>query len=144
MTDSQNQQVEIGIQRIYTKDLSFESPGAPRVFMENVAPQIHLDVNTSSNRLDESVYEVVLTVTASAKSGDKVVFIAEVEQAGVFMIKGASAEARERILAAYCPNILFPYVRETIDSLTIKGSFPPLLLAPINFEALYLNQKSQQ
>ena len=133
----QQQQVEVGIQRIYIKDLSFESPNAPHIFTKSFNPQIQLDINTTSEKISDHTFEVSLAITATAKSESEVLFIAEVEQCGIFTIKGAMDQSLKQILGSYCPSILFPYIREAIDSLTTKGSFPPLMLAPINFDALY-------
>ena len=137
------QQVEIAIQRLYTRDLSFESPKAPHVFTSEKSPKIQLDLSTKSRKLDEAVFEVELCVTVTADAEGESIFIAEVEQCGIFKIKGIEGEGLSRILGAYCPGVLFPYVRETIDYLTTKGSFPPLMLAPVNFEALYQQKKRE-
>ena len=137
-------QVEIAIQRIYTRDLSFESPRAPQIFGSNVQPQIGLNLSTNHNKLDDNTFEVLLNVTATAEDKEGPIFIAEVEQAGIFSVRGIAGEELGRVLGAYCPGILFPYVREIIDGLTTKGSFPPLMLAPVNFEHLYQQQRQQQ
>lgn len=140
----QEQQVEIGIQRLYTKDISFESPQAPKVFSSQGNPKIQLDLSTKSQKLQDSVFEVELNVTVTAEDEKGTVFIVEVEQAGIFTIKGISGAGLSQVLGAYCPGILFPYVRETIDYLTTKGSFPPLMIAPVNFEALYQQRLQEQ
>ncbi len=141
-------QQQFAMQRIYTKDLSFESPATPGIFRKQWQPAINVDLNTKSNRVDDSGnYEVVLTVTVTAKMDDETAFLVEVQQAGVFMITGIEGENLRRILGTAAPNILFPYARENIDSLCVKGGFPALMLAPVNFDALYqqaLNQAQQK
>ncbi len=136
--------VEIAIQRIYIKDLSFESPGAPDIFKSQFQPKIQIDIETSNKELQSGLFEVSLTITATANTETKTIFIAEIEQAGIFAIKGASTETLKQILHIYCPTALFPYARETIDSMTTKGSLPPLMLAPINFEGLYHQQEKKE
>jgi preprotein translocase subunit SecB len=129
--------VEFALERIYVKDLSFESPRAPEVFREPWQPQIQLDINTRANPLGDDRYEVVLTVTVNAKSpAEHMLMIVEIQQAGVFRIRGLDAERMRRVLATQCPGILFPYIRESVDGLVLKGGFPPLMLAPVNFDAM--------
>jgi preprotein translocase subunit SecB len=138
-------QPEFALERIYLKDLSFESPRSPEVFRGPWQPQVHLDINTRTSGLGEERYEVVLTVTAHAKSGDdQSLMIVEVQQGGVFRIRGFDEERLRRVLATHCPGILFPYVRETVDTLVVKGGFPPLMLAPVNFDAMYDEAMKQQ
>lgn len=132
-----------GIQRIYLKDTSFESPNAPQVFQGQWKPQINMDLNTKSNKLADDVYEVVLTLTVTAKNEDKTAFLAEVHQAGIFKIEGLEGAALHQAVGAFCPNLLFPYAREAIDSLVLKGSFPALMLAPVNFDAIYAQSVQQ-
>ena len=132
--------VRVQIERVYLKDLSFESPQAPRVFASEWKPNVHLDINTTANRISPTSFEVVLTATLTAKpQGDdaSAALIIEVQQAGVFLIEGADDPALERILAVACPDILFPYVREAVDNVTAKGTFPPFMLAPVDFASLY-------
>jgi len=129
---------EFALERIYVKDLSFESPRAPDVFREPWQPQIQLDINTRTSGLGDERFEVVLTVTANAKSpAGQTQMIVEVQQAGVFRIRGLTEDRLRRVLATHCPGILFPYVRESIDGLVVKGGFPPLMLAPVNFDAMF-------
>jgi preprotein translocase subunit SecB len=129
---------EFALERIYVKDLSFESPRAPEVFREPWQPQIQLDINTRTSGLGDERFEVVLTVTANAKSpAGQTQMIVEVQQAGVFRIRGLTEDRLRRVLATHCPGILFPYVRESIDGLVVKGGFPPLMLAPVNFDAMF-------
>lgn len=132
------------LQRIYLKDASFESPKAPDVFKGQWNPKISFNLNTRNNKLGEGVYNVVLTLTVDAKQEDNTAFLIEVQQAGVFTCSGFSEEDLERVLATVCPNILFPYARETIDSMVVRGSFPPVMLAPVNFEAVYQQSKQQR
>lgn len=139
---TEQQQPQFGIQRVYIKDLSFECPNSPAIFRKEWKPQIKLDLNTQSTKLDEDIYEVVLTLTVSAKLEDDTAFLCEVQQAGIFSIAGFPEQTRDQMIGAYCPNILFPYAREAIDTAVVKGSFPALMLAPVNFEALYAQNKA--
>ncbi|WP_097458884.1 protein-export chaperone SecB [Mangrovitalea sediminis] len=137
-------QPQFALQRIYTKDISFESPSAPLVFQEQWQPQVNLDLNTSNERLNDTQFEVVLSLTVTAKVGEKTAFIVEVQQAGVFFISGFEGDQLGHMLGAYCPNILFPYARELIDSLVNRGSFPALMLSPVNFDAIYAQALQRQ
>lgn len=132
------------IQRVYIKDLSFETPDSPAIFREEWEPKLNLDLNTSNTLLEDNVYEVVLQVTATVHNKDRVAFLAEVKQAGIFTIEGAPADQLDHLLASFCPNILFPYAREAISDMVIKASFPQLVLAPVNFDALYMQQLEQK
>lgn len=148
MTENTNQTQPNGpqftIQRIYTKDVSFETPNSPAIFTEKWEPQVNVDLNTSGNKLAEGVYEVILAVTVTTKLGDKTAYLAEVKQSGIFSIEGFSEQDLGGMLHSYCPNLLFPYVREVVSDLVSKGSFPQLLLQPINFDALYAQHLQQQ
>ena len=136
---------EFALERIYVKDQSFESPRSPDVFRGPWQPQIHLDINTRTAGLGDERYEVVLTVTAHAKSAEgQSLMIVEVQQGGVFRIRGLDDERMRRVLATHCPGILFPYIRESIDALVVKGGFPALMLAPVNFDAMYEEALKQQ
>jgi len=129
---------EFTLERIYVKDLSFESPRSPEVFRSQWQPNVQLDIGSKTTPLGEDRFEVVLTVTASVRTPDAVTdAIVEVQQAGIFKVKGIADDQRARMLATFCPNILFPYIRETVDSLMNKGGLPPLLLAPVNFDSLF-------
>jgi len=132
------------VQRVYVKDVSFEAPDTPNVFRQQYSPQVNFNINNRSNRVDEGLYEVVLRLTADVKQDDKTVFLVEVQQAGIFEIRGLNNDQLEQVLTITCPNILFPYGREAIDALVTRGSFPALLLAPINFENIYQQAKQQQ
>ncbi len=132
---------QFALQRIYLKDSSFESPRSPAVFQSQWQPKINFDIKTRSNKVQDGVYEVVLVLTAEAQLEEQPAFLVEVHQAGIFTAREFSDEQLEQLLAVVCPNILFPYAREAIDALVTKGSFPALMLSPINFEALYAQQK---
>ena len=138
-------QQQFTLQRIYTKDVSFESPSTPGIFRQNWQPSVTVDLNTKSARVDDQGnHEVVLTLTITAKVGEETAFLVEVQQAGIFYVVGIEGEALRQVLATVGPNILFPYAREAIDALVVKGGFPPLMLAPVNFDALYRQAMAQQ
>ena len=128
---------QVAVERIYLRDASFESPKAPDVFDHEWQPKVQVDINASNRHLDGNRYEVTLTVTLEAKQGEQAALIVEVQQAGIFRLEGMDDGLRARVLATTCPATLFPYVRETADSLAVRGSFPPFLLAPMNFDVLY-------
>ena len=132
---------QMTIERIYLRDVSFESPKAPDVFSRDWKPKVQVDINASNRRLDDLRHEVVLTLTLEAKLGDDTAMIVELQQAGVFRLEAMDDALRERVAATACPATLFPYARETVDSLVVKGTFPPLMLAPMNFDALYTEAK---
>ncbi len=138
------QEIQVALQRIYVKDLSFESPHSVETFGQAWKPQVNVEMQTRNRQIAENVYEVALEMTINTKNNDKVAFIVEVEQAGIFTIKGLEGESLRRLMGTFCLNILFPYLRETVDSLCLKGSFPPLILAPINFDQLYEQSQKQQ
>jgi preprotein translocase subunit SecB len=131
---------QFSLQRIYVRDLSFEAPKSPEIFRKEWTPSVELDLNTRQKGLEGDFHEVVLTLSVTVKNGQDTAFIAEVQQAGIFLIKGLDPAAMSHTLGAFCPNILFPYARETLDSLVIRGSFPALMLAPVNFDALYAQE----
>ena len=133
----QAQAPQFNIQRIFTKDISFESPNSPAIFTKEWKPEIKLDIDTSTNKLDESVFEVVLSVTVTASLGEETAFLCEVQQAGIFAIGEMPDQNKAHMLGSYCPNLLFPYARETISNLVNRGTFPPLNLAPVNFDAIF-------
>jgi preprotein translocase subunit SecB len=131
-------QQQFVMQRIYNKDLSFESPGTPAIFTKTWQPKVNVDLNTRSTPIDEGGnFEVILSITLTAKVDDETAFLVEVQQAGIFLISGFGEEDLRRILGTAAPNVLFPYARENIDSLVTKGGFPAIMLAPVNFDALY-------
>ncbi|KTD80524.1 protein-export chaperone SecB [Legionella waltersii] len=139
-----NQEAQFMIQRIYVKDLSYETPNTPAVFQQQWEPELKLDLNTNSTVLEPHVYEVVLTVTATVQNQKSTAFLVEVKQAGIFTIQGAPDDQLDHLLNSFCPSILFPYAREAITSQVIRGSFPQLVLAPINFDALYMQQLQEK
>lgn len=135
---------QFALQRIYLKDFSFESPRSPGVFTGQWSPNINFEVKSRSEQFKENNYEVVLTLTVDAKVEEETAFLVEVQQAGIFACSNLQPEQLEQVLATFCPNILFPYAREAIDNIVTKGSFPPLMLSPINFDAVYAEQKRRQ
>jgi preprotein translocase subunit SecB len=138
-----NAQPGFGIEKLYVKDASIEVPNAPQIFTERTAPQVNVELGNSAQKLDEGVFEVAIKVTVTAKIGDKTAFLVEATQAGIFAIRNVPAENLEPILAVTCPNILFPYAREAVSDMVTRAGFAPVLLNPINFEALYMQQKQQ-
>lgn len=131
------------IDKIYLKDLSLENPGAPKSFMTPEAPQVEIGLRTRGEHVEQDLYECVLTVTLTAKSGDKTLFLVEAAQAGIFTIRGVPQEHMQQVIAINCPTVLFPYVRETLADAITRAGFPPVHLAPINFDALYQQQLAQ-
>lgn len=137
-------QLELGIQRVYIKDISFETPNSPDIFAGEWKPNMDLNLGTEGKKIADGVFEVVLKVTVTVKTEDKTAFLAEVHQAGIFTIKGIPENQLAPVFGITCSNILFPYAREVVSDLVNKGSFPQLVLAPINFEALFTQQMQQQ
>ncbi|MEP7704973.1 protein-export chaperone SecB [Paraglaciecola sp. 25GB23A] len=138
---------QFSIQRIYTKDISFETPNSPEIFKKEWKPEVQLDLDTRSNKIDEDLYEVVLAVTVTAKIGEETAFLCEVQQAGIFTIGEMPEANKAHMMGSFCPNTLFPYARETISNLVNRGTFPALNLAPVNFDAIfaaYLQKRAQQ
>lgn len=132
------------LQRIYLKDVSFETPNSPQIFLQEWRPKIDLQLGTETDRLNDGVFEVVLKVTVTNKVGDKTAFLAEVQQAGIFILHGFTEQEMTHMLGSYCPNVLFPFAREAISDLVTKGSFPQFLLAPVNFDVLLAQHMQQQ
>lgn len=141
---SEQNETQFMIQRVYMKDLSFETNNTPAIFQQKWEPELSLDLNTQHTLLEQDVYEVVLTVTATVKNQKETAFLVEVKQAGIFTVQNAPEQQLNHILGSFCPNILFPYARETITSEVVRGSFPQLVLAPINFDALYAQQMEEK
>ena len=137
------QQPVFTIEKVFVKDLSLEVPNAPQIFLERDAPKVDVQLGTRAAALDDGHYEVVVTVTTTATVGDKTVFLVEVHQAGIFQVRNLPSESLEPLLGVTCPNILFPYLREAVSDAIVRAGFPPFLLAPVNFEALY-QQRLQQ
>lgn len=138
---------QFNIQRIYTKDISFESPNAPAIFTKEWKPEVKLDIDTKTDKIDEQLFEVVLSVTVTASLGQETAFLCEVQQAGIFAIGDMPDQNKAHMLGSYCPNILFPYARETVSNLVNRGTFPPLNLAPVNFDAIfaaYMQKRAQE
>lgn len=144
MSEQQELQPAFSIEKIYVKDISLEVPNAPQVFLEQAQPEIDMQLASAGQQLDDGYFEVTLTVTVTAKLPEKNMFLCEVAQAGIFQIRNIPSEDLDPILGVACPNILFPYARETVSSVVNRAGFPPVLLAPINFEALYMQQRAQQ
>lgn len=145
MSEQKKQENQFSIQKLYVKDVSFESPSTPEVFsFSSWEPKIELNLNNNNKRVSDGVFEVVLSVTATVKIEDKTAFLVEVHQAGVFQVVGFNEQDTRYILGAQCMNILFPYAREAVSDLTNRGGFPPLLLSPVNFDALYAQAVQQQ
>jgi len=136
-------QVQFAMQRIYVKDLSFEAPLGAQAFRKQWQPSINQELNTKASKIDENLYEVVLTLTVTVKLGEETAFLVEVQQAGAFAIAGLEGQQLTQALNTACPNILFPYAREAIDNLVVKGSFPALMLPPVNFDALFAQAVAQ-
>lgn len=141
---SEQQQLVFGIEKIYVKDLSVELPNAPQCFLEQEAPKVDLQLQTNGGAVDDGVFQVTLTATVTAKIGDKTQFLVEAVQAGIFQIRNISEEDINGILAIGCPNILFPYLRETVSDCITRSGFPPVILAPVNFESLYQQHMQNQ
>ena len=147
MADEQPQsaaQKQLVLQKIYIKDLSFESPKAPGIFTTNISPQTQLNIRTGSQEVGPNMTEITLTLTVEAKDNDATLFLIEVAQAGVFMLQGYTADERSMIVGSFCPNTLYPFAREAIADIVGKGGFPQLLLQPINFDALYAQAMSER
>lgn len=147
MTDEKKSETDkrLSIAKIYVKDFSFESPQAPKIFKSGEwSPQTNLNLRSSHTALDDNLHEVVLTITVDAKEGDKTIFLVELQQAGLFDVAGYENEELGAIVGSFCPNMLFPYARESIAGIIQKGGFPEFVLQPINFDALYLQSQQQK
>jgi len=131
------------IQKIYIKDISFETPNSPRIFTEAWKPEVNMQMGNTAVVLSEGVHEVTLSLTVTAKLGDKTAYLAEVQQSGIFNISGYGKKELSAMVGSYCPNILFPFAREALCDLVTKGGFPQLLLSPVNFDALYTEYMQQ-
>ena len=145
MTDAAlNTQPTCSIEKVYVKDLSLEVPNAPQVFLEREAPQVDIQLHHNSSAVEEGVYQTTLTVTVTAKVGEKTLFLVEAAQAGIFVARNIPGNELEAVLGIACPNILFPYVREVISETVVRAGFPPVILSPVNFEAIYQQQRAPQ
>jgi len=144
MTDAQqNNQPVFSIEKLYVKDLSLEIPNAPQAFLERETPTVDIQLHHNSERVEDGLYQTTLTVTVTAKVGDKTLFLVEAAQAGIFTLKNIPQGDMDAVLAIACPNILFPYVREVVSDIVVRAGFPPVVLNPVNFEALYQAQRDQ-
>ena len=142
MSDGQQQtQPTFQIEKVYVKDLSLEIPHAPKVFLEQVQPQLEVQINTGADNFADGYYEVTVTATVTARLGERTLFLAEARQAGIFQLRGMAAEELGPLLGIACPTVVYPYLRETIQDMISRGGFPPVILAPLSFEALYLQQQ---
>ena len=143
MAEQNNTEKQFVIQKIYTKDMSFETPNSPAIFTETWEPAVDFNLGTNVAPLQDSLYEVSLTITITVKIGETIAYLVEVNQAGVFTMVGFTEQELAPMVGSFCPNILFPYAREVISDLVTKGGFPQLLLAPVNFDALYAQHVQQ-
>ena len=143
MSDAQTQPT-FSIEKLFVKDISLEIPNAPQVFLEREAPTVDIQLHHNSTQVEDGVYQTVLTVTVTAKVGERTMFLVEAGQAGVFIVRNVGAPELDAILGIACPNILFPYAREVISDMVVRAGFPPVLLAPVNFEAIYAAQRDPQ
>ncbi|NOZ52815.1 MAG: protein-export chaperone SecB [Gammaproteobacteria bacterium] len=145
-TDSKQNQQQFALQKIYVKDVSFETPKSPAVFTEEWKPDVNIELDTKGKQIAEHVHEVILGITVTVKVGGSIAYLVEIHQAGIFTLKGFPEAELGAMLGSYCPNVLFPYAREVISELVTKGGFPQFLLAPVNFDAIYREhlQKTQQ
>ncbi len=141
---SETEQPVFTIEKIYVKDLSVEIPNAPQIFLDRNQPDIQVQLHSEGQAMDNNLYQVLVTVTVTAKLADKTMFLVEAGQAGIFTIRNVPQNDLEPILNIACPNILFPYVRETVSDVVNRAGFPPVLLAPVNFEAIYQQRLRQQ
>ncbi len=144
MTEETQNSPVFNMDKIYVKDLSLEIPHAPQIFLERENPQIEVQLHTSALSVDEGVFEVCVMGTVTAKLGEKVMFLIEAKQAGIFTLRNLPEEEMEPVLAVMCPNILFPYLREVVSDVSVRAGFAPVMLNPINFDVLYQQQKQQQ
>ena len=141
---SDEQQPVFNIEKLYVKDLSVEVPNAPAIYLEREAPQMDVNMSSESHALNDDMYQSSITVTITAKAGDKVMFLVECTQGGIFRIQNVPQDQLPMVLGIGCPNIVFPYLRETVSDVVTRAGFPPLILNPVNFEALFLQQQAQQ
>lgn len=134
---------DLVLQNIYVKDASFEAPSGPNLQVAEWNPQFNLNMNTSGTTVAENMHEVILTITLEAKIADKVAYLVEVKQGGIFLIRGYREEDARRIIGSFCPAVLFPYARQSVSDLILRGGFPPFLLPPVNFDALFQQSLDQ-
>jgi len=141
---SDQPQPQFGIEKLYVKDASLECPNSPEIFLEREAPQIEVKIFNQGKNVGEALYEVTLTATVTAKIGDRTAYLVEAAQAGIFRVVNVPDETMELVMNITCPNMLFPYIREVISDLVGRAGFMPIYLAPVNFEAMYQQQRAQQ
>ena len=139
-----NNDKQFAIQKIYTKDISFETPNSPKTFTQKWEPALDLNLGTHVEPLENSMFEVALNITVTVKLGETTAYLVEITQAGIFTVAGFSDQEMGPMMGSFCPNILFPYAREVISDLVSKGGFPQLILAPVNFDALYMQHLQQE
>ena len=146
MSDEQQQQqpATFQIEKVYVKDVSLEIPNAPNVFLEQTQPQLEVRIDTAADGFTEGYYDVTVSATVTARLGERTLFLVEVAQAGIFAVRNVPAQELDPLLGIACPNVIFPYLRETISDLVVRGGFPPVLLAPLSFETLYLQRMQAQ
>jgi preprotein translocase subunit SecB len=144
MSETQPQPPTFQIEKLYVKDASLEVPHAPEVYMQPVQPQLEVRIDSGANQFADGYFEATVSATVTAKAGERTVFLAEVVQAGVFQMRNVAADDLKPLLGIACPTILFPYLREAISDLVIRGGFPPVVLAPVSFEALYMQRLQQE
>ena len=142
--NQENNQPVFNIEKLYVKDLSLEIPHAPQIFLERESPQVDVQLNTEATVIEAEVYEVVITNTVTAKIGEKVMFLIEAKQAGIFRLSNLPEADIESVLAVMCPNILFPYLREVVSNIAVRAGFSPVLLSPVNFDMLYQQHQQEQ
>ena len=142
--DAQAKGQQFGIQKIFTKDVSFECPNAPQVFRKEWKPEVNVELGNEASNIANNTYEVVLTVTVTVKIPDMTAYLCEIKQAGIFYVEGFEQQPLDGLLGSYCPNILFPFAREVVADLVQRSGFPPFYLQPVNFDAIYAQQKQQQ
>lgn len=142
--DEAQPQQRFSIQKIYIKDCSFETPNSPHIFLDKWEPEVSLQIGNNAQELSPNMHEVTLSITITAKLKEKVAYLAEIQQAGIFQLEGFASEELGALIGAYCPNLLFPYAREAVSDIVTKGGFPQMLLNPINFDALYAQHVQQK
>lgn len=143
-TAQENNQPVFTIEKIYVKDLSLEIPHAPKIFLERESPQIDVQLSTQTAAIEGDIFEVMITNTVTAKIGEKIMFLIEAKQAGIFRLSNLPKDDIEPVLAVMCPNILFPYLRELVSNITVRAGFSPVMLSPVNFDLIYQQHKKDQ
>jgi len=141
---SEQQEKKFLIRKVYTKNISFEAPNSPQIFTQEFEPKMDVNLNVESSKLEESTFHALIRLTVTVNVGDKVAFLCEVEQAGIFVMTGFSEAELGYMLGSQCPNVLFPFAREAVSDLVVRGGFPQLLVDPVNFDALYANHMQQR